>query len=57
MITLITVIVFAVALGLLATGIYYQLNREKLASDPVLIRSCYLGGSVLLLGNLIVPGL
>ncbi len=57
MITVITAAVFAVAAGLMATGIYYQLHREKLESDPVLIRSCYLGGTLLMLGNLVVPTL
>lgn len=55
MLTLLTVLVFAMAMGLIAAGLYYQINREELASDPVLIRGCYLGGGVLLLGNLVAP--
>lgn len=55
MLTLLTVLLFALAMGLIAAGFYYQINREELASDPVLIRGCYLGGSVLILGNLVAP--
>ncbi len=49
------VTVIAVAVGLLAAGLYYQLRRQELDADPVLIRSCYLGGGALLLGNWLVP--
>lgn len=47
--------VIAVAVGLLGAGLYYQFRRQALQSDPVLIRSCYLGGAALLLGNWLVP--
>ena len=47
--------VIAVAAGLLGAGLYFQLRRQALQSDPVLIRSCYLGGGALLLGNWLVP--
>lgn len=55
MITIITVGVFAVALGLIATGLYYHIKRRELDSDPLLISSCYMGGGVLLAGNLLLP--
>lgn len=57
MIIVITVGVFAVALGLIATGLYYHIKRRELQSDPVLISSCYMGGCALLLGNLLLPPL
>ena len=47
--------VITVAVALLGAGLYYQLRRQELQSDPVLIRSCYLGGCALLLGNWLVP--
>lgn len=47
--------VFAVGIALIGTGLYFQFRREALQSDPVLIRSCYLGGAALLLGNWLVP--
>ena len=50
-------LVLATGLGLVAGGIWYQLNRERLQADPVLIHSCYLWGGVLLLSNLVIPSL
>ncbi|MZR63969.1 hypothetical protein [Alcanivorax sp. DP30] len=47
--------VITVAIALLGAGLYFQLRRQALQSDPVLIRSCYLGGGALLLGNWLVP--
>lgn len=47
--------VIAVAIGLLGAGLYFQFRRQALQSDPVLIRSCYLGGAALLVGNWLVP--
>jgi len=44
-------------LGLVAAGVWYQLNRERLKADPVLIHSCYLWGGVLLVSNLVIPSL
>ena len=41
--------VITVAIALLGAGLYFQLRRQALQSDPVLIRSCYLGGGALLL--------
>ena len=50
-------LVLATGLGLVAAGIWYQLNRDRLQADPVLIHSCYLWGGVLLLSNLVIPSL
>ncbi|MGB2248541.1 MAG: hypothetical protein ACPH3N_12760 [Alcanivorax sediminis] len=47
--------VISVAVALLGAGLYFQLRRQALQSDPVLIRSCYLGGAALLVGNWLVP--
>lgn len=55
MIMIITVGVFAVALGLISTGLYFHIKRRELESDPLLISSCYMSGSVLLLGNILLP--
>lgn len=49
------VTVISVAFALIGTGLYFQLRRQALQSDPVLIRSCYLGGAALLVGNWLVP--
>ncbi len=57
LIILMMVIVLAAGLGLVGAGIWYQLNRERLQADPVLIHSCYLWGGVLLLSNLVIPTL
>lgn len=57
MLTVMTILVFALGLGLIATGLYYHWYRNELGSDPVLIRSCYLSGAVLVLANLLIPGL
>lgn len=54
---LLTLLVYAVGLGLIVTGIWYQTHRQRLQSDPLLIKTCYLGGSVLLLGNLLATSL
>lgn len=44
-----------VAVGLLATGLYFHLRRQTLGSDPILIGSCYLSGASLLAGNILLP--
>ena len=56
MILMMTVVV-ATGLGLIGAGLWYQLNRERLKADPVLIHSCYLWGGVLLVSNLAIPAL
>lgn len=43
---LLTIVVAVFGLVLLVTGAYFQLNRAKLHSDPVLISACYLWGGV-----------
>jgi len=48
-------IVLAIGLGLIAAGAWYQLNRNRLGSDPILIRSCYFFGSVIIASNLAIP--
>lgn len=50
-------LVFATGLGLIATGVWYQVHRDRLQSDPVLIQSCYLWGAVLVITNLAIPAL
>lgn len=47
--------VITVAVALIGAGLYYQVRRQALHSDPVLISSCYLGGTLLLVGNWLVP--
>mgnify|MGYP000218138383 FL=1 len=47
--------VCVVAVGLLATGLYFHLRRQALGSDPILIGSCYLSGAGLLAGNIVLP--
>ena len=47
--------VCVVAVGLLATGLYFHLRRQALGSDPILIGSCYLSGAGLLAGNMVLP--
>lgn len=42
-------------LGLIGAGAWYQLNRQRLHADPVLIKGCYLFGAALLLSNLAIP--
>ena len=46
--------VCVVAVGLLATGLYFHLRRQALGSDPILIGSCYLSGAGLLAGNMVL---
>lgn len=55
MMLVIMTIVLATGLGLIAAGAWYQLNRNRLGSDPVLIRSCYLFGSMIIASNLAIP--
>lgn len=49
--------VLACGLGLIATGAWYQINRDRLQADSLLIHSCYLWGAVLLVSNLAIPAL
>lgn len=48
-------IAIALGLGLIGTGAWYQINRDRLHADPVLIKGCYLFGAALLLSNLAIP--
>ncbi len=57
MMTIMTVVVLVLGLTLIAAGAWFQLNRRKLASDPVLITSCYLWGGALVAANLAIPAL
>lgn len=57
LIILMMTVVLATGLGLVGAGVWYQLNRERLKADPVLIHSCYLWGGVLLVSNLVIPSL
>jgi len=52
-----TVVVLVLGLTLIAAGAWFHLNRRKLASDPVLITSCYLWGGALVAANLAIPAL
>lgn len=42
--TLTYLLVLLFGLTLLAVGLYYQLNKVKLKSDPILITACYVWG-------------
>ena len=55
LITVMMAAVLACGLGLIATGAWYHINRDRLEADSVLIHSCYLWGGVLLLSNLAIP--
>lgn len=55
--TIMTLVVLAMGLTLIAAGAWYQMNRAKLGSDPVLITSCYLWGGALVAANLAIPAL
>lgn len=55
MIMMATVMVVGVAL--LATGAWFHLNHERLKADPVLITSCYLWGSGMIVANFAIPHL
>lgn len=57
MMTIMTVVVLALGLALIAAGAWYQLNRQKLSADPVLITSCYVWGGALVAANLAIPAL
>lgn len=48
-------VVLTIGLGLVAAGAWHQLHRNRLNSDTVLIRSCYLFGSLLVASNLAIP--
>ncbi len=43
---LLTILLTLFGLGLLATGLYYQLRRKALHSDPILIAVCYVWGGL-----------
>lgn len=47
------VIVTVMGIGLIGSGLYYHINRRKLASDPVLIAGCYLLGGFYLASCLV----
>ena len=57
MLTIMTVVVTALGLALIAAGAWYQINRVRLKSDPVLITSCYLWGGALVAANVAIPAL
>ena len=44
--SLAAIIITVFGVGLIATGLYYQLKRKQLNSDPVLITACYVWGGV-----------
>jgi hypothetical protein len=42
--SLAAIIITAFGIGLIVTGLYYQLKRKQLNSAPVLITVCYVWG-------------
>lgn len=55
--TIMTGVVLTMGLALIGAGAWYQIHRDTLEADPVLITSCYLWGGALLAANLAIPGL
>lgn len=47
------VLVLVVGLGLMMSGLVYQVQRERLHADPVLVNSCYLFGGLLVASCLV----
>ena len=40
------ILVALFGIGLIATGVFYQVNRSTLMSDPILIATCYVWGGI-----------
>lgn len=43
---LLTILLALIGVGLIITGLYYQLRSKALGSDPILITSCYAWGGL-----------
>jgi hypothetical protein len=43
---LLTILLALLGVGLIITGLYYQLRSKALSSDPILITTCYVWGGL-----------